>query len=180
MKTLFFKTTILLLLITLTSCEDNNPNPTNDSVGDDTFSCYVNGQLYTPTAGTSGFNGGYIRPFYWTYTNLNDPNTPMYFKINSLGEYTTSLVLVEPKLGENNLTEEPRDIVDFSYSGMIVKNERIFYSTKNNQNNGSVIFTELTDTKAVGTFECNLYNDKGDELKVTQGKFNLSLDSRTN
>jgi hypothetical protein len=63
---------------------------------------------------------------------------------------------------------------------MIVKNELIFYNTKDNQNNGSVIFSELSETRAVGTFECTLYNDKGDELKVTDGKFNLSLDSRTN
>ena len=63
---------------------------------------------------------------------------------------------------------------------MIVLNNLIFYNTKNNQNNGTIVFTELSETKAVGTFECTLYNDKGDELKVTEGKFNLSLDSKKN
>ncbi len=63
---------------------------------------------------------------------------------------------------------------------MIIDNEFIFYNTRNNQNNGIVNFTELSETKAVGTFECTLYNDAGEELKVTDGKFNLTLDSKKN
>ena len=63
---------------------------------------------------------------------------------------------------------------------MVLLNSIIYYNTKSNQDNGSVIFTELSETKAVGTFECTLYNDNGDELKVTNGKFNLSLDSKKN
>jgi len=61
---------------------------------------------------------------------------------------------------------------------MVVHNELIYYNTRSNQNNGTVNFTELSNTKAVGTFECTLYNDVGEELQVTHGKFNLSLDSK--
>jgi hypothetical protein len=177
MKHLFFKTTILLFAIILYNCEDNTN--TNDSTGNDSFSCYINGKLFTPSAGT-GIGGGDIKPFNWSYTNLDNPNIPYYFKIRSSGEYTIALVIIEPKLGKNFFINELDDIIDFTNSGMIVKNELIFYNTKDNQNNGSVIFSELSETKAVGTFECSLYNDKGDELKVTNGKFNLSLDSKKN
>ncbi|QNM85914.1 hypothetical protein H9W90_01985 [Polaribacter pectinis] len=178
MKHLFLKTALFLFALTLFSCEGNNLN-TNDSTGDDTFSCLVNGKLYTPSAGT-GINGGDIRPFAWAYSNLGNSNIPMFFKITSGGEYTLSLVSIEPNIGINNLNQKLDDTVDFTHSGMIILNSLIFYNTKNNQNNGTIIFTELSETKAVGTFECTLYNDNGDELKVTEGKFNLSLDSRTN
>lgn len=174
---LFFKTLLTLFVFVLFSCEDNTN--TNDSTGSDTFSCYINGELYTPSAGT-GINGGDIRPFAWAFTNLNNPNNPMFFSIGSSGEYTTSLVSVNPVVGENTLNQELDDIIDFSNSGMIVLNNLIFYNTKDNQNNGTITFTELTDNNAVGTFECTLYNDAGEELNITNGKFNLSLDSRTN
>lgn len=177
MKQLFLKTTILFFAITFYNCEDNTN--TNDSTGKDSFSCYINDKLYIPNAGT-GINGGDIRPFNWSYTNLDNPDIPLYFKIRTSGNYSISLVIVNPKIGKNYLSEELDDIIDFSHSGMIVLNSLIYYNTKSNQNNGSITFTELTETNAVGTFECLLYNDKGNELKVTNGKFNLSLDSRTN
>jgi hypothetical protein len=177
MKTTFLKTALLIFITTMFSCEDNTN--TNDSTGNDSFSCYINGKLYIPSAGT-GIGSGDIRPFAWSYTNLDNPNIPYFFSIGSSGEYTISLVKVNPILGENILNQELVDIIDFSHSGMIVLNSIIDYNTKNNQDNGTIIFTEFSETKAVGTFECILYNDNGDELKVTNGKFNLSLDSKKN
>jgi len=61
---------------------------------------------------------------------------------------------------------------------MIVKNESIFYNTKDTENNGNVIFTEFSREKMVGTFECTLYNDKGNKIKITKGKFNLTLETK--
>jgi hypothetical protein len=177
MKNLFLKTVLLIFITTMFSCEDDTN--TNDSTGNDSFSCYVNGKLYIPSAGT-GIGGGDIRPFAWSYTNLDNPNIPYFFNISSLGEYRLALFIVSPKIDENFINQQLGDTFDYTHSGMIVKNELIFYNTKNNQNNGTIIFTELSKTKAVGTFECTLYNDKGDELKVTNGKFNLTLESRTN
>ena len=87
---------------------------------------------------------------------------------------------MNPAEGENILNEELRNSLDFGSKGMVVHNELIFYNTKDNQNNGTITFTELSETEAEGNFECTLYNDKGDELKVTEGKFNLSLDSKKN
>lgn len=178
MKITILKTVFLVLLTTFISCTDNT-NLNNDSTGNDSFSCYINGDLYIPSAGT-GINGGDIRPFNWSYSNLNNSNNPYVFNISSLGDYRVALYIVEPILGGNILNQELIHTFDSSHSGMIIKNTLIFYNTKNNQNNGIVNFTELSDTKAIGTFECTLYNDAGEELNVTNGKFNLSLDSRTN
>ena len=169
--------TLLLLATTLNcNCEDNN---TNDSTGDDSFSCDMNGQLYIPSAGT-GIGGGDIRPFNWSYSNLDDPTNPDYLKIRGGGAYTLSINIINPELGENSLNEELIHQFETEHSGMIVLNSDNFYNTRNNQDNGTVNLTELSETKAIGTFECTLYDEDGNELRVTNGKFNLSLDSRTN
>lgn len=172
MKHLFLKTALLIFMTTIFSCEDNTN--TNDSTGDDTFSCYVNGKLYIPSAGT-GIGGGDIRPFYWTFEEDNN-----LFSIYTGGDYAIRITTINSVVGNNILNEELNDTFDYYHSGMIVQNELIFYNTKDGQNNGTVTFTEYNETKALGTFECTLYNDNGDELKITNGKFNLTLDSRTN
>jgi len=176
MKPLLLKTLLLLATTLNCNCEDNN---TNDSTGDDSFSCDMNGQLYIPSAGT-GIGGGDIRPFAWSYSNLDDPTVPYFFNLGGIGNYTVALYLVNPSVGENILNEQLDDTIDFTHSGMIVKNSNEFYNTRNNQNNGYVNFTEFSETKVVGTFECILYDEDGNELRVTNGKFNLSLDSKKN
>jgi hypothetical protein len=172
MKTKFLKTALLIFITTMFSCEDNTN--TNESTGNDSFSCYINGKLYTPSAGT-GIGGGDIRPFAWTYDDNGKRIT-----INSGGEYTLFINILNPTEGENILNEELRNSLDFGSKGMVIHNELIFYNTKDNQNNGTITFTKLSETEAVGNFECILYNDKGNELKVTNGKFNLSLYSKKN
>lgn len=176
MKHLFFKIILILSATLNSSCEEQN---TNESTGNDTFSCYINGKKYIPSAGT-GIGGGDIRPFNWSYSNLDDTTIPYFFSISSSGDYVVSINKVIPKVGKNILDQELDDTIDFSHSGMIVKNSNEFYNTRNNQENGYINFTELSETKAIGTFECNLYDESGKKLKVTNGKFNLSLDSRTN
>jgi hypothetical protein len=176
MKHLFLKIVLIFVTTLNSSCEDVN---TNESTGNDTFSCYINGKLYVPSAGT-GIGSGDIRPFNWSYSNLDDITTPYFFSISSSGDYAVSINIATPKVGKDILDQELDDTIDFSHSGMIVKNSNEFYNTRNNQENGSVNFTELSKTKAIGTLECALYDEKGKELKVTNGKFNLSLDSRTN
>tara|TARA_R110002124_G_scaffold41498_1_gene128649 strand:- start:1195 stop:1716 length:522 start_codon:yes stop_codon:yes gene_type:complete len=173
MKHFFFKTVLFLFALILFSCEGNNLN-TNESTGNDSFSCLVNGKLYIPSAGT-GIGGSDIRPFSWTF----EPDKKV-FSIYTRGEYRIRITSVNTIIGNNILNEELGDTFDFSHSGMIVQNSLIFYNTKNNQNNGTITFTEFTETTAIGIFDCTLYNDKGDELKVTEGKFNLSLDSKKN
>ena len=176
MKHLFLKIVLIFLTTLNSSCEEHN---TNESTGNDTFSCYINGKLYVPSAGT-GIGGGDIRPFSWAYTNFDDSTNPYLFTMGSGGDYTLSIRLINPNIGQNILNEELIDQFDIEHSGMIVLNATNFYNTKNNLNNGYVNFTEFTKTKAIGTFECTLYGENGKELKVTNGKFNLSLDSKKN
>ena len=176
MKHLFLKIVLIFVTTLNSSCEDVN---TNESTGNDTFSCYINGKLYVPSAGT-GIGGGDIRPFNWSYSNLDDQTNPLLFSISSIGDYALSIKIISPKIGKNILNQELIHSFDTTHSGMIVKNSNEFYNTRDSQENGSINFTEISETRAIGTFECTLYNENGKELKVTNGKFNLSLDSRTN
>ena len=59
MKNIFLKIVLILATTLNSSCENYN---TNESTGNDTFSCYINGKKYIPSAGT-GIGGGDIRPF---------------------------------------------------------------------------------------------------------------------
>ena len=173
MKHLFLKVILIFATTLNSSCEEQN---TNESTGNDTFSCYINGNLYIPSAGT-GIGGGDIRPFNWAYGNENDS----YITIEATGkDWTLFLNLLNPKKGKNILNQELSNSIDYYHSGMAVHNSNEFYNTKDNQENGYINFTELSKTKSIGTFECTLYDENGKELKVTNGKFNLSLDSRTN
>ena len=172
MKPLLLKTLLLLATTLNCNCEDNN---TNDSTGDDSFSCDMNGQLYIPSAGT-GIGGGDIRPFAWAYGNENDS----YITINGGGAWTLFINILNPQEGENILNEKLSNSIDYYHTGMVIHNSNEFYNTRDNEDNGTVNFTELSETKAIGTFECILYDVDGNELRVTNGKFNLSLDSRTN
>lgn len=175
MKYLFFKLIALLLIIFQYSCEERN---FNETVGNDTFSCKINNKLFLPSGGT-GKGGGSIRPFSWYYSNFDDPDEPLVFTISVGGDYRMRINAIAPKLGRNSLNKELVHSFETSNSGMIVKNEDVFFNTKDNQENGFVNFTELSKSKAVGTFECMLYDENGKELKVTNGKFNLSLNSST-
>ena len=169
MKQLLLKTILLCFAIVCTNCSDDNEQPTDEN----SFSFFINGDLYIPEGGT-GISGSKTQPYLWSYTNFDNPNSSYIFSIRSSGNYTSRITIIKPKLGENILNQELKHTSDIENSGMIVKNSNIFYNTKNNQKNGTVTFTELSEAKVVGTFECTLYNENGDELKVTKGKFNLT------
>jgi hypothetical protein len=174
MKKLFLKTALLLFAITFFNCE-NNTN-TNGSTGNDSFSCYINGKLYIPSAGT-GIGGGDIRPFSWAF---KERNNEMRLTFYAGGEYTLFINLLKPLIGDNKLNEELNDAIDTSHNGMVLHNNLIFYNTKNNTDNIIIKISQLSEKEVIGSFEGILYNDKGVELNITKGNFNLSLDSKRN
>ena len=63
---------------------------------------------------------------------------------------------------------------------MVLHNEIIYYFTKNNLDNFFVEVIELNENEVSGNFEGTLYNENGDELKITEGKFNLTSNSKRN
>ena len=164
MKKLFFKLVSITLIIILNSCDDH----TEIREEKDYFSCSINGQLYVPEAldieSTDVIDIG------------NKSNKAASFNTISIlakGDYTIKIVILSPKLGKNSLNDELKDVFDSSLNGMIVKNEVSSYYTQKGRENGFINFTELSGNATKGTFECTLYDKKGKELKVTNGKFNI-------
>ena len=175
MKHFFIRIPLFFIILIFSNCEET----INDSIGNDTFSCRIDGKLFVPKAG-NGIGGGKTRPFSWGYTNFDKSENPFHFSIYSTGDYILSIKIINPELGTNILNEPLIHTFDIGHTGMIVHNNIQFFNTKDKQENGFVNFTELSATRAIGTFECTLFDKNGKELKVTQGKFNLSIDSSTN
>jgi len=81
MKQLLLKTILVCFAIVCANCSDNTEQPT----GEDSFSFFINGDLYVPE-GDRAIGGGKIQPFNWDY----DDNSSSFF-INSGGNYTTRI-----------------------------------------------------------------------------------------
>ena len=167
MKNLLLKLTSIILLTTIISCEDNTEIKDENIF----FSCYINGKLYIPESVDIQSNNEVVVG--------NKSNKTSDFNTISMvtkGDYTIKIVTLTPRLGENNLNQKLKDVFDTSSNGMIVKNDIHSYYTLNDKENGVINFTALSESSIMGTFECTLFDENGIELKVTNGKFNLSTD----
>ena len=152
----------LLLLLTSSSCD-------NDDIetGDESFSCYINGQLFVPKA----------RPLSFTTSPLSKKlifNRGSYFSVEAKDHEKYSIFIMirnfkdsgSHSLQQNNFN----GITNYVWIRTIINGEN--YTSK--ENSGTVTFTEVSDTNVAGTFEFTLYNenDETDIIKITKGKFN--------
>jgi hypothetical protein len=166
MKNQLFKLSSIIFFIIIIGCE-NNTEIKDENV---LFSCYINGKLYIPEAINIESNDDIV------VGNKSNKAKAVSFNIISIlvkGDYTIKIVTLTPKLGENILNEELKDVFDSSLNGMIVENDISTYYSQNDKKNGVINFTTLSESSIMGTFECTLFDKNGKELKVTNGKFNL-------
>ena len=159
-RVLFFSS--FLLLLTSSSCETNDIE-----TGDESFSCYINGQLFIPKA-----NVNLLDTFPLQEELVFNRDT--YFFIRAVNkEYGIFFNITNFDLGRFNLNTSNRNNFNYQLSHIIIRTrEDKTYLSKDNS--GSVTFTEVSDTNVEGTFEFTLYNenDETDIIKVTNGKFN--------
>ncbi|CAL2091060.1 hypothetical protein [Tenacibaculum sp. 190524A02b] len=157
---LFFGT--LLMVLFQYGCS----NDINQLVAKNGFICYINEKLYIPNAGT-GKGGGKIPPITWSYNDTTKLCT-----IYTRGDYRIRISFNQPLIGKNIITDALSDSFDTRHSGIIVKNETNFYTTKKHKNNGFLNFTKLTSNHLMGTFQCTLYNNNNELIKIN-GQFDL-------
>jgi hypothetical protein len=162
-RVLFFSN--FLLLLTSSSCEVNDIG-----TEDVRFSCYINGQLFTPKGSinltsTSPNNDGVFFLVYDNFFNVKSYNSDYFIHITIINQNTGEFDLKRSH-GVYGL-DDPNTI-----NHAIIKINNKTYLSKDNS--GSVTFTEVSDTNVEGTFEFTLYNenDETDIIKVTKGKFN--------
>lgn len=159
----FFGTLLLLLMIT--SCE------TEDTIitGDMSFSCYINGELFTPKASTSisvfpaGEKLTFNRDSYFSVKATDHQDFRIFFNIENFDIGTFNLGVSDG----NTYEYEINHAVIFAYANGDQK-----YVSKGNS--GTITFTDVSDTNVEGTFEFTLYNenDENDVIIITDGRFN--------
>ena len=151
----------LLTLLTSSSCD-------NDDIetGDESFSCYINGELFIPKS-----NVNLLDTFPLQEELVFNRDT--YFFIRAVNkEYGIFFNITNFDLGRFNLNTSNRNNFNYQLNHVIVSTGDKVYLSK--EGSGSVTFTEVSDTNVAGTFEFTLYNenDETDIIKVTKGKFN--------
>jgi hypothetical protein len=153
----------LLLLLTSSSCD-------NDDIetGVESFSCYINGQLFVPKA----------RPLSFTTSPLSKKlifNRGSYFSVKARDHENYTIFFTIRNFEDNDshflkFNDSSNGDINHAQVRTIINGEN--YLSK--ENSGTVTFTEVSDANVAGTFEFTLYNenDETDIIKVTKGKFN--------
>ncbi|MGJ8745993.1 hypothetical protein [Polaribacter sp.] len=161
-KTIFFFSSLFILL-TSSSCE------TNDDLefGENSFSCYINGELFTPKPSTSISTSPVSKKLIF--------NRDSFFSVSAKDhdKYTIFIMIrnFEDK-NSHSLKLNNTQNVDDSYANIYTLINGKKYISKDDS--GIVTFTNVTDSNVEGTFEFTLYNvnDDNDVIQITNGKFN--------
>ena len=159
MKT-FRNLTILLILITgvvITSCkkkDDNNPPPGSSG----TMSLKHDGQSWTASLSVQAVNTNGVVSITGSDSNANQAQVNIY-QPNGPGTYN-----IGPNANAGNMGRWTQGIGTTDT-----------YTANNVIGSGEVTFTELSDTKAKGTFKFTGYNTNQKKVVVTEGKFDVNF-----
>ena len=160
---------VILLIFTNNSCKKPE-TPT----GNNTFSCYIDGELFVPEGGSSIYTPGpisdglslYAYDEHFTAYARNSESIIVYFNIGAdWGVGTFYLV-------NSNGLFRPSDPYDINHA--IVEKNGIKYLSKEGSGNITIIESSYPESGGIkGTFEFTLYNenDDTDVIHVTNGKF---------
>lgn len=153
-----------MLFLTNGSCEKPEQEiPT----GDNTFSCFINGELFVPKGNTNvtttPTNDGLS---FYKYEDFFQANIQDYEK------YYVMFNIVNWEIGTFNVSNSSGVLTDHSLNHAMVRMDGIWYLSK--ENSGTVTFSEASiDGNTKGIFEFTLYNenDDSDVIHVTNGQF---------
>ena len=163
MKKIILYCTYLCCLLIISSCEIQDIN----SEGDNTFSCYINGEAFVPkpqtTISTSPLSKKleFNRGSFFSIKAKDHDKYSIFILIREFEDKDSHpLKFNNPQNGGNS----------HAYITVLINGEK--YITKDNS--GIVTFTNITDNNVEGKFEFTLYNenDNSDKIQVTNGKFN--------
>jgi hypothetical protein len=165
----------LLVAALLTSCEEtgceSNPRPKTEleklppitQTGENTFGCLVNGKAWVPESSTDA-RAAYQNGFLQLSANFLDT------EIDSSISLTTNAILVNVIY---NLTDLQNSSAEFNTDAA---NGICFYLPENTIN-GTLILNkfDLTSSIVAGTFTFTSSTSTCDTVKITDGRFDLSL-----
>lgn len=162
----YFIYSIFILFLTNGSCIKHKV-PT----GDNTFSCYIDGDLFLPKGSNSITTpGGPVGDGLTTLVNesrlaitaSNDNSCIVFFNI------------VNYEVGEFNLTASNGNLYNYSYNHALILKDDVKYLSKENSGTVTIIESYYPSSGGIrGSFEFTLYNenDENDVIHVTDGQF---------
>ena len=159
----------ILTILTISSCEKNDKL----EFVEDTFSCYINGELFVPKGNTNlistspGNDGLSFMKF----------NSDLDLVIQVKNEKSKMVIYIKNFIDENEFSlENSNGVINYPFnnpetSSVLIYNDKKYLSK---MNSGKLLLTEASDTNLEGTFEFTLYNenDDSDTIRITNGKFN--------
>lgn len=157
MKTLFMLLT-LSMLMTISSCSDDDDNGTNPTISNNSLSCTVSGLVNYNYSADNTF-----------HSEIGEGETITGSIINNQDMTGSSILLnfVNLELGEQTITL-PHD--DVTVTGFLTNN-----NTSSLENiydkSGTITLTENTADKMKGTFEITCITLTGEEIILSNGKF---------
>ena len=197
MKKFFFKTAFLLFAITLSNCENNDPEeqlPPITQTGTNTFGAIVDNRIFTPadsfstTPGNNTFKG--LRVLVgenfkdtmgddkWTILTGNfkiNPSIYIYIYIPSLKNLSSNYIVNSSDGFEGSDLLHPHIYCHINGSN----NTYLSF-----ENSGLLEFSRLDINNGVysGTFTVKLKNkdDENDIIEITNGRFDINLNTVNN
>jgi hypothetical protein len=194
MKITLLKTTILLFALTLSNCENNDPQdqlPPITQTGANTFGAIVDGRPFVPK-GTISFNplgtrnkelgvfvgsdffdkNGDDKWFITTFNSEDNPNTYIYIYLPTLVNSPKDFIIKKSDGSERN------DLPNAHIYCLINKGEFQYLSF---ENSGVLNFSKIDIVNGfyAGTFNVKLKNkdDENDMIQITDGRFDINLNT---
>lgn len=178
MKTTYLKF-ICLIVIVMFSCNKNEDNVPQLPTGENTAYYYLNGELIIPEDSSAGVT--ILKGI--NYGGCLPPNKSIDININRKGK-RLSLGFINgiENIGNISLGIGSYDFCNNTNSIGLFQiqdsNSQWFYYNSRNES-GKINIIEISENKKQfkGTFEMNVFDTSGNEIKITNGHFNINLNT---
>ncbi|KAA1241448.1 hypothetical protein F0000_26555 [Aquimarina sp. RZ0] len=181
-KFLFLLVLIAITIISACSNDDDNNNPIDQlppatQSGKQTFACLINGEAFIP----SQFGQGRPRATYFFKDNAYTLGLS-----GATGGGTNSQLIVVQGLDVEALEEKQYQLVsqmNQAFSAIYDKGssgqEGHINAITSETNPGTLIITKFDEERGIvaGTFEFTVLDKEGNEIKITDGRFDLFYES---
>lgn len=186
MKPLFF-----ILLFLLTSCdpkEDSRTLPPITTTGENTFGCYVNGVLVTPRDGPAGLNSQPAKGMKIASGNSIDKVEYHEIRVRDWKSGTRGIVRIyfEPalyKLGAGTYTVQSNREDTPNGKPIVLLTIRLhdeWYNSIAGTGEVNLLRVDSVNRIVSGTFSCEAVADPNNRIKITEGRFDININTLNN
>jgi hypothetical protein len=154
--------------------------PPITTIGANTFGCYVNGKLWVAFTNPQFFDPNAMKP---TFADFDDKSGGKnwfyltgYLKYDNFYQVMNFSIILDNGIGKYLMKKQPVNDERFVDYHIADPNQCAAYQldeTKSNQ--VEITFLDQQKRIAAGKFEMTVYNECGDTLKITDGRFDVKF-----